>query len=37
MTKVSILTPHHRLKSYVATPQGAGPWPGVIVLHDILA
>src|SRR5260370_21520039 len=35
MTELSILTPHHRLKAYLATPQGAGPWPGVIVLHDI--
>lgn len=35
MTETSISTPHHRLKSYVATPQGEGPWPGVIVLHDI--
>src|SRR5258705_4929384 len=35
MTELSIPTPHHRLKGYLATPQGAGPWPGVIVLHDI--
>lgn len=35
MTEISISTPNHRLKSYVATPQGEGPWPGVIVLHDI--
>src|SRR5258707_14272015 len=35
MTEFSIPTPHHRLKSYLATPQGTGPWPGVIVLHDI--
>jgi carboxymethylenebutenolidase len=35
MTEVSISTPHHRLKGYLATPQGEGPWPGVIVLHDI--
>src|SRR6266568_7555145 len=35
MTELSISTPHHRLKGYLATPQGAGPWPGVIVLHDI--
>ena len=35
MTEASISTPHHRLKGYVATPQGEGPWPGVIVLHDI--
>ena len=35
MTEVLISTPHHRLKGYQATPQGVGPWPGVIVLHDI--
>ena len=35
MTEVSISTPHHRLKGYLATPQGEGPWPGAIVLHDI--
>lgn len=35
MTEVSISTPHHRLKAYVATPRDVGPWPGVIVLHDI--
>ena len=35
LTEFSISTPHHPLKSYLATPQGAGPWPGVIVLHDI--
>ena len=35
MTEVAITTPYHQLKGYLATPQGAGPWPGVIVLHDI--
>jgi dienelactone hydrolase len=35
MTEVTISTPHHRLKGYVAMPRGDGPWPGVIVLHDI--
>ncbi|BCP56091.1 carboxymethylenebutenolidase [Kaistia sp. 32K] len=35
MTEVEITTPHHPLKAYVATPKGEGPWPGVIVLHDI--
>src|SRR5258708_17846988 len=35
MTEVSISTPHHQLRGYLATPQGEGPWPGVIVLHDI--
>ena len=35
MTEVTISTPHHPLKGYLATPQGKGPWPAVIVLHDI--
>jgi carboxymethylenebutenolidase len=35
MAEISISTPHHRLKGYLATPTGAGPFPGVIVLHDI--
>ncbi|KVS67663.1 dienelactone hydrolase family protein [Burkholderia cepacia] len=33
---IDISTPHHQLKSYLAQPPGDGPWPGVIVLHDIL-
>jgi carboxymethylenebutenolidase len=35
MTEMLISTPHHQLKSYLAKPQGKGPWPAVIVLHDI--
>jgi carboxymethylenebutenolidase len=35
MTEVSLSTPHHRLKGYLARPRGEGRWPGVIVLHDI--
>ena len=35
MGDVSIPTQHHQLKAYLATPAGQGPWPGVIVLHDI--
>jgi len=35
MADVSISTPHHQLKAYVATPAGQGPCPGVIVLRDI--
>lgn len=35
MPEILISTPHHQLKGYMATPKGAGPWPGVIVLHDI--
>jgi carboxymethylenebutenolidase len=35
MADHSISTPHHTLEAYLATPAGQGPWPGVIVLHDI--
>ena len=35
MTEISLSTPHHEIRGYLATPQGKGPWPGVIVLHDI--
>lgn len=33
---VSIATPHRTLSGYLATPAGQGPWPGVLVIHDIL-
>ena len=35
MTDVSISTPRHHLKGYLAMPKGEGPFPSVIVLHDI--
>ena len=35
MSEVSISTPHHQLDGYLAKPNGEGPWPAVIVLHDI--
>ena len=34
MTDVTIKTPTHQLRSYLARPEGEGSWPGVIVLHD---
>jgi carboxymethylenebutenolidase len=34
MTEVTITTAAHQLRGYLARPAGAGPWPGVIVLHD---
>jgi carboxymethylenebutenolidase len=34
MVEVSVVTPHHALDAYLATPESDGPWPGVVVIHD---
>ncbi len=36
MPDVTIPTPTHQLRAYVARPAGDGPWPGVVVIHDAL-
>ncbi len=35
MADVQVPTPHGTLRAYLATPDGTGPWPGVVVLHEL--
>ena len=36
MTDVSIRAESGRIGVYLALPEGTGPWPGVVVVHDVL-
>lgn len=36
MTDVTITTPEHQLRGYLAQPAGEEPWPGVVVIHNAL-
>ncbi|HEX5145034.1 MAG TPA: dienelactone hydrolase family protein [Mycobacterium sp.] len=36
MSRISIETPTGPIKADLAVPDGAGPWPGVVVVHDAL-
>lgn len=31
---MSVATPHRMLGLHVSVPEGTGPWPGVVVIHD---
>jgi carboxymethylenebutenolidase len=35
MPEVSFSSSHGNLRGYLARPVGAGPWPGVVVIHDV--
>ena len=34
MADITIVTAHGSMPAYLARPQGDGPWPGVVVIHD---
>jgi carboxymethylenebutenolidase len=36
MPDLSYAAPSMELEAYLALPRGAGPWPGVVVIHDAL-
>ena len=36
MTTIEIKAPDGDLSTYIATPEGEGPWPGVCVINDVL-
>lgn len=36
MTDVTITTPEHQLRGYLAQPTSEGSWPGVVVIHDAI-
>lgn len=36
MTTIEFNVSGNPLSTYIATPEGEGPWPGVCVIHDAL-
>jgi carboxymethylenebutenolidase len=36
MGETKITTPYGSMPTCVATPSGSGPWPGVVVIHDVV-
>lgn len=34
MADVTIPTPYGEVQTFLASPRGGGPWPGVVVIHD---
>jgi carboxymethylenebutenolidase len=36
MSEVTYTSPHGEMRGYLAQPSGQGPWPGVVLIHDLI-
>ena len=37
MERIQLATPEGPVDAVVASPDGSGPWPGVVVVHDMVS
>ena len=37
MERIQLATPEGSVDAVVASPDGSGPWPGVVIVHDMIS
>ena len=37
MERIELATPEGSVDAVVASPDGSGPWPGVVIVHDMVS